>query len=127
MGRDDNLSPLGPEKLIRRFCKPAATGLAAESDTATDGSKTVSQGWCGYIGGNGDPMLVGFQDGYEFMGYLADRGWIGVHDKGNWPYVIYLVWRHQGEVAIIEYCEGDLTLWQFADLAEATTFADTLS
>ena len=60
------------------------------------------------------------------MEYLSARGWKFVHDKGNWPYVMYGVWRSGGKRTIIEYCEGDLTLWEFANEAKAREFAEGL-
>ncbi|HXS33140.1 MAG TPA: hypothetical protein VN758_05120 [Solirubrobacterales bacterium] len=119
---------LTPEKLIARFCGPLASGLRADPGTTEqeDGTR-VSRGWCGYVGGRGDALAVGFQEGYEFMDYLGERGWEFVHDKGNWPYVMYGVWQAGEKRAIIEYCEGDLTLWEFADQAKAREFAEGLN
>jgi hypothetical protein len=119
---------LTPEQLIARFCQPLASGLRENPGTTERGDGTkVSRGWCGYIGGCGDGLTVGFQEGYEFMEYLSARGWEFVHDKGNWPYVVYGVWRLGEKRTIIEYCEGDLTLWEFADEAKAREFAEGLN
>jgi hypothetical protein len=63
---------LTPEKLIARFCGELAAGLRENPGTTEREDETkVSRGWCGYIGGRGDGLAVGFQDGYEFMEYRA--------------------------------------------------------
>jgi hypothetical protein len=48
--------------------------------------------------------------------------------KGDWPYVVYVRWPARGgtKEAIAEYCEGDLTVWQFENHEQAKTFYATL-
>jgi hypothetical protein len=118
--------PVTPEDLIRRFCDGRAAGLAADPGTTeTDGVK-VSRGWCGYIGGRGDSMVVGFDEGYDFLGYLTARGWKALHEKGDWPYVVYLYSRCSEKRTIIGYCEGDLTIRTFDNSDQAREFYDSL-
>lgn len=104
-GRTDNEETVTPAQLIERFCNPAI-------EVVSEGT-TVARGHCGYIGGRGDSMAVGFDDGYDWMGYLGDRGWHALASKGDWPYVVYLAYRSREPYAIAEYCEGDLTVWTF--------------
>ncbi len=121
-------SSITPEQLIEQFCDDRACGLRPDPGTTEqENGMRVSRGWCGYIGGRGDYLTVGFDDGYSFMDYLAERGWVPVHDRGTWPYVVYCVWCSGDLRAIVEYCEGDLTLWEFPDEAKAREFADTLN
>lgn len=96
-----------PERLIQRFC-----GQPSKADGVT-----TYRGHCGYTGGSGDSMKVGFDDGYDFMGYLSERGWRAMPAKGDWPYVVYMVWpggAGEGKTPIlVEYLEADFTLWEF--------------
>lgn len=98
---------VGPERLVQSFFGDGAP-------EAKEGM-SVYRGFCGYRGGTGDSLETGFDEGYDYLGYLADRGWRPLPEKGNWPYVVYLLWpvRDGGSAAIAEYCEGDLTVWVF--------------
>jgi hypothetical protein len=111
-------TPVTPEQLAARFCTMAAAqGLRADPGTSTDAKGTViSRGFCGYTGESSDDFLVsGFDDGYDFMGNLEASGWRALASKGDWPYVVYMRWPARADTreAIAEYCEGDLTVWQF--------------
>jgi hypothetical protein len=83
--------------------------LVADPGVAEQDGVKSARGWCGYRGIRGDiPLLVGFDDGYEFMGYLSERGWLPLPAKGDWPYLVYMLTEHEGSFAIAEYCEADL-------------------
>jgi hypothetical protein len=116
-----------PEQLIERFCDPSLPGdLVAEAGTSEGPDGTVSRGHCGYVGGRGDAMVVGFDDGYDFMGYLGERGWEPLPAKGDWPYVVYLAHKARAPYAIAEYCEADLTIWTFKTGEDAQAFYKSL-
>jgi hypothetical protein len=107
----EQAEPITPERLIGRFC---SSPVRHEGDAF---SKAI--GFCGYNGHNvDDAFLSGFDDGYDFMGHLGDRGWQPLHAKGDWPYVVYMAYRAREPYAIAEYCEADLTVWTF-DSGEA--------
>jgi hypothetical protein len=118
-----------PAKLIERFCGDEARGLAADPGTTerADGVK-VSRGWCGYSGnGSHDPIEAGFDEGYDFMGTLRERGWKEMSAKGDWPYVVYMQWLGRpGEFVIAEYCEADLTIWVFPSAESMRTHYEGL-
>jgi hypothetical protein len=116
-GRTTPEKKVTPEDLILRFCTNVDEGLVASPGVTVERRKTTARGHCGYMGGRGDSLVTGFDDGYDWMGYLCDRGWKPLPGKGDWPYVVYLAWR-DGEYAIAEYCEADLTVWRF-ESAEA--------
>jgi hypothetical protein len=112
-----------PEQLVARFCGDVAEGLVAAPGVTTDESgATIARGHCGYIGGRGDSMVVGFDDGYDWMGYLGERGWRDLAAKGDWPYLVYMAYVKGDTYAIAEYCEGDLTVWTFPTAIAATAF-----
>ena len=135
-----------PEQLIARFCAETSNlqALVAEAGTTAEAwaaikdvdpgepkleqrdGYTVARGQCGYVGGRGDSMVDGFDDGYDFMGYLGDRGWAALHEKGDWPYVVYLAYAPREPYAIVEYCEADLTVWTFDSGEAAQAFYRTL-
>lgn len=114
------LAAVTPAELIGRFCNEQARGLVADpgSKVGEDGTETA-RGHCGYCGGRGDSIVTGFDDGYDFMGYLSDRGWKPIAAKGDWPYVVYMTYDPREPYAIAEYCEGDLTVWTFANVETA--------
>lgn len=101
-----------PSELAERFC--------------TDGWKPwrergveVTSGFCGVVSMDRDPMRGGFDEGYSWMGFLSGKGWRPLAAKGDWPYVVYMLWParegDQEQAAIAEYCEADLTIWRCAD------------
>ncbi|MBS0592009.1 MAG: hypothetical protein JSR84_00920 [Proteobacteria bacterium] len=99
-----------PDQLIEAFCGDRAAGLVADpGESESDGIRTA-RGHCGYMGGRGDGLAVGFDDGYDFMGYLEERGWRALAAKGDWPYVVYMLTEHGAGYAIAEYCERDLVV-----------------
>jgi hypothetical protein len=111
-----------PDQLIEAFCGDGAAGLVADAGvTEKDGVKTA-RGWCGYRGGRGDSLAVGFDDGYDFMGYLEERGWRALAAKGDWPYLVYLGTAQDGVYAVAEYHETDLTVTVLPTSEQATTF-----
>lgn len=111
-----------PDELVAAFCGEAANGMVADRGTSeTDGIKT-NRGWCGFRGGRGEGLAVGFDDGYDFLGYLGDRGWTALPGKGDWPYVVYLVTRVGETYAIASYCETDLTVSEFPSKAQFDEF-----
>lgn len=116
-----------PSALIARFCTDVPEGLVSSAHGPRRDDKTdamVSHGFCGYSGGSGDLMVTGFDDGYTFMGHLGERGWRDLADKGDWPYVVFMRWpASDGEPeTIIEYCEADLSVWQFDTHDAAVAF-----
>jgi hypothetical protein len=120
-----------PEQLAARFSTAAgAQELRADPGTSTNAEGVViSRGFCGYNGERSDDSFVsGFDDGYDFLGNLQAVGWRSLAGKGDWPYVVYVRWPARGETkeAIAEYCEGDLTVWQFENHEQATRFYATL-
>ncbi|HEY5052538.1 MAG TPA: hypothetical protein VII45_03930 [Solirubrobacterales bacterium] len=106
-----------PEKVIERFCDASLGGdLVDWAGTRAGDGLTVSRGFCGYLGGSGLGFDCGYDEGYDFMADLMDRGWEALDAKGNWPLVVYLKWRPRRPAerpAIAMYCEGDLTVWVF--------------
>jgi hypothetical protein len=99
-----------PERLIKAFCGENTAGRMPDpGETEKDGVKTA-RGHSGYIGGRGDSLAVGFDDGYDFMGYLSEGGWKPLDEKGDWPYVVYMLTKHDESYAVAEYCEGDLVV-----------------
>jgi hypothetical protein len=124
-GLTEPQTPVPPSVLIARFCTPGPQleGLVSRAGTSVEDGITVSRGYCGYLGGRGDYLTTGFDDGYCFMSYLGDRGWLDLPAKGDWPYVVYLRWPADEErEALCEYCEADLTVWQFDTHAAAAAF-----
>jgi len=117
-----------PAKLIERFCGEEARGLAADPGTREENGRRVSRGWCGFNGTRSDdPMVSGFDEGYDLLGGLAERGWRQLPAKGDWPLVIYMAWPGLGDIeAILEYVEGDLVIWEFENHDDAITFYRTL-
>jgi hypothetical protein len=121
-----SVSPVIPEDLISRFCDDRAEGLRADPGTTVDAGTTINRGWCGYIGGRGESMAVGFDDGYDFLGFLGDHGWKPLSAKGNWPYVVYLATRDEDHWVVAGYCEADLTVWQFSTEGDFRNFYEGL-
>lgn len=132
-----------PSALIARFCnQAAAAGLTTAHGPRRESASNmnVSHGFCGFLGGKGDSMVTGFDEGYSFMGYLEEHGWRVLPAKGDWPYVIYMRWMpvpaNLGDVVVtalpgepetlIEYCEADLTVWQFDAYTDLLKFYATL-
>ncbi|MEZ5078119.1 MAG: hypothetical protein R2725_11835 [Solirubrobacterales bacterium] len=109
---------LTPQELIERFCTPAAVGDLA--DPITRNGVRVTRGWCGYQGAEDESLLVGFDEGYDFLDYLMSRGWVPLHDKGEWPYLVFVAYRHGEDLAIAEYREGDLTVSEFGCMGQFT-------
>lgn len=78
---------------------------------------TTHRGFAGWMGA--DPAQlpasakwrVGWQEGYEMIDNLTQGGWDVAPEGGEWPYVIYMTHTGRDGLAILEYCEGDLTLW----------------
>ncbi len=112
---------LRPAELVTRFCGEEARGLRSDPGTVQESGYKVNRGWCGFNGTRSDdPLISGFDDGYEFMGALAERGWRELPAKGDWPLVVYMAWVDpvSAKRALAEYCEADLTVWEF-DTEEA--------
>lgn len=107
-------APIAPEALAAQFC--------GDWREEADGTRTAS-GFCGFTGGRGHGFdgHCGYDDGYEWMSDLLGRGWRPLPEKGDWPYLVYLSWPSApgGRPAIAEYCEADLTIWTFPDVAAA--------
>jgi hypothetical protein len=123
LDRGDPKRFVTPTQLIGRFCDESLSGdLVAWAGTRQEDGMTVSKGFCGFMGGRGDGLVTGFDDGYSFMGYLGERGWSALAAKGDWPYVVYLAFVPKTPYAIAGYCEGDLTVWQFPDGERAREF-----
>lgn len=103
-----------PTRLVERFChEPIVSAQGAPDETGVTGHR----GFCGVtLLGPRDPMISGFDEGYDLLNYLSERGWRPLPSKGDWPYLVYLKWVRSGEkVAIAEYCEGDLAVRVFDD------------
>lgn len=109
-----------PELLARRF--------GTEGSRRDDAARmTVHTGFCGLLViGARDRMISGFDDGYDFMGYLEERGWHALASKGNWPYVVYLTYQPREPYAVASYCECDFTLYVYDDAAAAIAHIKTL-
>jgi hypothetical protein len=111
---------IGPRDLIDRFCDEHAVGALA--DPIVQGEREVTRGFCGYEGCEGDGISVGFDDGYDFLEFLGGRGWLPLDDKGQWPYTIYLIPVDATCLALVEYCEGDLTISEFKSARDRRDF-----
>lgn len=137
-GLGEAKAPIPPSALIARFCADT-TAIQRAVDTAanmTEAREAASRidvgpavakrnegrgftqyhGFCGYSGGRGDdPMVTGFDDGYTFMGHLGEHGWRDLPAKGDWPYVVWMRWPASDDEpeTLAEYCEADLSVWQF--------------
>lgn len=115
-----------PDKLIEAFCGESAAGRIPDPGvTAKDDVKTA-RGHCGYVGGRGDSLMTGFDDGYDFMGYLGERGWKPLYEKGDWPYVVFMLTKHDESYAVAEYCEGDLVVKVLPTQEKTTAFYEGL-
>lgn len=126
-GLGEQKEPVPPERLIKAFCESVEPGLVADSGVKQEAGRTTARGFCGYNGRDvSDPLLSGFDDGYAFMGFLEEHGWRALVAKGDWPYVVYLGYRHRPPWAIAEYCEADLTVWTFENGEAAQAFYKTL-
>jgi hypothetical protein len=125
-GGEDQTPPekVTPAQLVKAFCGDDAAGLAADPGvTEQDGGVTSARGWCGYRGIREDnPLLVGFDDGYEFMGYLSERGWLPLPAKGDWPYLVYMLTEQDGSYAVAEYCEADLVVTMLPTQEQTAAF-----
>lgn len=116
-----------PEQLVEHFCDVRDVGSLAEP-SETGGARTC-HGYCGFNGKKGsDSLIVGFDDGYEFMDYLMARGWKAMPDKGEWPYLIYLSFAPADQHAVVEFCEGgELAISQFESEERFEEFCRGLS
>jgi hypothetical protein len=105
-----------PAQLVERFCDP--TRRTVEEGVVID------RGFCGFDGSRG------FDDGYDFMGYLDGRtGWRCLSEVGDWPHHFFATRHPSGDEArwtIIEYCEADLVVRRFDSQQRARAFYDTL-
>lgn len=110
------------EQLVERFCSGSDadySGCSACVPRRDDNlAADIYDGFCGYVGGEGDELVTGFDDGYAFMGYLADRGWHPLNEVGQWPYVVYLMRFGEGDElpAVVSYTEADLRVMRFDSL-----------
>lgn len=125
-GLTEASTPVPPSALIARFCgDAAAAGMTHAHGLRRDDKHNAmkARGFCGFMGGRGDSLVTGFDDGYDFMGFLGDRGWRDLPAKGDWPYVVWMRWPASKDEpdTLIEYCEADLSVWQFdaRDAAQA--------
>jgi hypothetical protein len=128
LGKADDKQPekVTPDQLIEAFCGDGAAGLVADAGVTENEGVRTARGWCGYRGGRGDSLAVGFDDGYDFMGYLGERGWRPLAAKGDWPYVVYMLTEHEGSYAVAEYCEADLTVTVLPTKEQTSTFYKSL-
>jgi hypothetical protein len=118
-----------PQALIDAFCTQRAfahIGRAiGDADYAerkmAESSDARHLGYCGYEGKDAfGPGFDGFDDGYDMMGCLLESGWVCLPEVGEWPYVMFFVWRprHEDERwAICSYIERDFTIELFPDQA----------
>ncbi len=130
MSTTENTNPKAPAivtvaDLIERFCDVRAVGALAEA-VEEDGRRSC-QGFCGYEGGEGYGLEIGFEEGYDFLDYMAARGWRPLAAKGEWPYVIYLAPQDPKVIALVEYCEGQLTISEFESAEARREFWERLS
>lgn len=116
--------PVTPEQLAKAFTTNVPEGLVGQTGAERDDAKrcTIYRGFCGYSGGRGDSLETGFDDGYDFMGYLEGHGWQALAAKGDWPYVVYVAYKAREPYAIASYVECDFTLWIFDDGQAAQAF-----
>ncbi|MBJ7469703.1 MAG: hypothetical protein JHD16_00295 [Solirubrobacteraceae bacterium] len=121
-------TPITAAQLVDRFCSGADTEYLGRPACCHRRDDTIAadidDGFCGYSGGRGDELVTGFDDGYAFMGYLADRGWRSLPSLGDWPYVVYLVRRgsDREQPALVRYVEADLTVWRFDTVDDLRRF-----
>lgn len=67
-------------------------------------------GFCGFDGQHG------YENGYSWMGDLMRSGWFPLSDIGEWPLVVFMLWRARAtdpRFAIAQYCEGDMAIELF--------------
>jgi hypothetical protein len=118
---------VGPDHLVLAFCTDRDAAYLGHDPSGkghdTEIGYVYQRGFCGYNGrrDTNDPLLTGFDDGYEFMGYLQDHGWSADHTMGDWPYVVFLHFK-SNPLIMASYCEGDFTLLQFPDAAAKQAF-----
>lgn len=126
--RTDPQAPITAAQLVKRFCSGADAeylGRPASSRRRDDDARAdIAEGFCGYVGGHGDNLITGYDDGYTFMGHLSAHGWRPLADLGDWPYVVYLFRNGQNDErpTLARYLEADLTVWEFDDLQAAKAF-----
>jgi hypothetical protein len=131
-GLDDSdvrIQEWSPKTLINRFCSAEAADLTPKYGTiVTDEGILVGSGRCGFNGLRSDVGLIsGFEDGYDFMGQLNEHGWRDLPSRGDWPYVVYMLWLKQAEPpALCCYCEADFNCWVFEDTEKLKRFVATL-
>jgi hypothetical protein len=102
-----------PENLIERFCDPHDVGALADP-VEIDGIRICS-GFCGIDERKAESVIVGFEDGFDFLNYMMARGWWPIDDKGEWPDRVYLLWSgEERPISVAAYEEGRLTVAQFA-------------
>jgi hypothetical protein len=124
--------PWPPSVLFERFCGDEAAGLRADPGVVTEDrggglSWRVGRGWCGFNGHRSpNRLLTGFDDGYDFMGCLAEHGWGDLPSRGDWPYIVYMVWTKDGKPALCSYQEADFTCWEFDTAEQMREFISTL-
>ena len=120
-----------PEQLVSHFCltvlEPCSRSHGWQPLKGRPGTRRAT-GFCGFSGGRSDQLETGFDDGYDYMGYLDERGWRALDGIGDWPYNVWLFWpaRDGQPTALAQYIEGDLTVWQFETLEDAQAFLGSL-
>ncbi len=82
-------------------------------------------------------MLTGFEgggDGYDWMAKLDGTGWFPIAgwgldgwDLGDWPLVVYGHAHDGDDWLLVEYVEGDVTVWKFATKDDLYAATDTVA
>lgn len=111
-----------PERLVSCFCNAALRPVADHPGASR------ARGFCGFNGSRGGPLETGFDDGYDYLGYLDEHGWRALDDVGNWPYDVWVFWpaRDGQPATLAQYLEGDLTVWQFESYDGVKAFLRSL-
>ena len=79
--------------MVECFCQP---GMASAWRTERRQDSSLYAGFA-----------YGFDDGYSLMAALP-AAWKAEPHWGDWPYQIG--WRHDRDLAVLIYCEGDLAI-----------------
>ena len=99
--------PLTPQALIDVYCQP---GMQSGWRTKRRTHSMFHAGFCGFDGQRG------YDDGYAWMNDLMQSGWLPLYDIGDWPLVVFMLWRARAtdpRFAIAHYCEGDMAIELF--------------
>ena len=89
----DDVQPLPPSALVKACCGEGRHDL---------------WGTTVYTG-----SAAPYSDGFEALADLTERGWFPLPSWGAWPFQFAMAWPEGDRPAMLEYVEGDLTVWSF--------------